>query len=95
MQDTPPDEQPYWLRRPQKRTFPSTPEERDFYGELIARLVAVRKEAGISQAALDDRIGISEGCTAKWESRARIPGAFFLMCWCKALDVQLTLDERN
>lgn len=88
-------EQSELVRRPQKRTFPSTTEERDFYGDLIAELVAARRIAGLSQAALDDRIGISEGCTAKWESRARIPGAFFLMCWCKALGVQLLIGQRQ
>lgn len=68
-------------------------EEQSYYGNLIARLVALRKQRGLSQAALDDLLGVSEGMTAKWESRARLPGAFFLMCWCKALGVQLTLME--
>jgi len=88
-------EQTEVMRRPQKRTFPSTIEERDFYDNLIAALVTARKQRGLSQAALDDMIGISEGCTAKWESLARIPGAFFLMCWCKALGVRLAITDRS
>ena len=83
------------MRRPQKRTFLSTTEERDLYDNLIGQLVAARRRQGLSQAALDDMIGISEGCTAKWESRARIPGAFFLMCWCKALGVRLSIIDRS
>lgn len=79
------------LRRPRIKTAASSLEERDFYEALIDQLINARHAAGISQAALDHRIGISEGCTAKWESKARIPGAFFLMCWCKALNVQLEI----
>lgn len=88
-------EQTEVMQRPHKRTFPSTIEERDFYHALIGELVTARKRRGLSQAALDDVIGISEGCTAKWESLARIPGAFFLMCWCKALGVRLVITERS
>jgi ribosome-binding protein aMBF1 (putative translation factor) len=82
-------------KRPQKRTLPPTREERDFYARLIEALIETRKRRGLSQSALDDMIGISEGCTAKWESLVRIPGAFYLMCWCKALGVEIVIRERR
>lgn len=75
------------------RSFAASNQERDFYDPLISRLADARRERGMSQAALDHRLGVSEGLTAKWESKARLPGAFFLMCWCQALGLELTLKE--
>lgn len=67
-------------------------EERSHYSDLIDQLVAHRKRSGMSQAAMDHRLGVSEGMVAKWETATRLPGAFFLMCWCKALGVRLTVE---
>lgn len=83
------------IRRPHLKSYTLTPEERRYYDDLIAALVHARKTRGVSQAALDEIIGVSEGLTAKWESRARFPGAFYLMCWCKALGVTLCLSKEN
>jgi transcriptional regulator with XRE-family HTH domain len=70
-------------------------EERNYYQRLIEQLVRLRKAKGLSQEALDDRLGVSDGMVAKWETAARLPGAFFLMCWCKALGVQLSVYEEQ
>lgn len=70
-------------------------EERAHYAELIQQLVARRKQAGLSQAAMDHKLGVSEGMVAKWETAARLPGAFFLMCWCKALGVRITIEPEQ
>lgn len=43
----------------------------------------------MTQLELDDRLGVTDGQVAKWESFARLPGAFMLACWCHALDVIL------
>lgn len=75
----------------QSRTLSS--EERSHYAALLEQLRAARRATGMSQAALDDRLGVSEGLVAKWEIGARLPGAFFLMCWCKALGVRLTIEK--
>lgn len=79
----------------QKRihTLKASPSELVFYGELIERLVSRRKELNLSQADLDQMIGVSESMVAKWESKARLPGAFFFMCWAKALGVRLIVEE--
>lgn len=73
----------------QMRTVSS--EEHLFYDALIADLKHARSRLGLSQSDLEYRLGVSEGLVAKWESKARLPGAFFLMCWCMALNVRLTI----
>lgn len=74
-------------------TRPSTHEERRYYARLVAQLVDRRKSLGLSQAELNDRIGVSDAMVAKWESMARMPGAFYLMCWAQALGVSLYAEE--
>lgn len=68
-------------------------EEREHYSTLLKQLIEVRKATGMSQAAMDERIGVSEGMVAKWEAAHRLPGAFFFMCWCDALGVRLTITK--
>lgn len=70
-------------------------EERNYYRKLIEDLARLRKARGLSQEALGDRLGVSDGMVAKWETAARLPGAFFLMCWCKALGVTLSVDHEE
>lgn len=81
--------------RPAQRSNPLSETERRFYAHLIEELKRRRQELGLSQAAMDDRLGVSEGCVAKWESYARLPGAFFLMCWVEALDGKLTIAKKE
>lgn len=95
MADAPCDTLEPLVRRPHLKSYALTPEERRYYDGLIDDLVAARKRSGLSQSALDDLIGVSEGLTAKWESRARFPGAFYLMCWCKALGLTLCITRTN
>jgi DNA-binding transcriptional regulator YiaG len=70
-------------------------QEAEFYNELIAQFVAQRKKLNLSQADLDQMIGVSESMVAKWESKARLPGAFVLMCWAKALGLKLYAKEEE
>ena len=74
-------------------TRPVTPEEHIFYRELVSQLVERRHELKMSQSELNDRLGMSEAMVAKWESMARFPGAFFLMCWAKALGVRFIVQK--
>lgn len=76
-------------------TRPVTPEEHTFYRTLIGQLVERRRKMGMSQSELNDRLGMSEAMVAKWESMARFPGAFFLMCWAKALGVKFIVEEED
>ena len=70
-------------------------QEADFYNELIGQLVERRKKLRLSQADLDQMIGVSDSMVAKWESKARLPGAFVLMCWAKALGLKLYAKEEE
>ena len=70
-------------------------QEAEFYGELISQLVERRKKLRLSQADLDQMIGVSESMVAKWESKARLPGAFVLMCWAKSLGLKLYAKEEE
>ncbi len=70
-------------------------EESRYYGELIAKLVSLRKARGLSQSDMDHRLGVSEGMVAKWETGARLPGAFFLMCWGQALNAKITIEGKH
>lgn len=83
------DERPRERPLPQCKTLSA--EEREHYHTLITELIVRRKSLGLSQAVLDEHIGVSEGMVAKWEAGHRLPGAFFLMCWCKSLGARLTL----
>ena len=78
------------IRRPLKpHTAMPTPMEEQFYKHLIGTLIATRKRMGMSQEQLCERIGVSDGLVNKWESGARLPSSFYLMCWCIALDLTL------
>lgn len=79
--------------RPRQHSHPPSQAEQEHYADLIAGLRLARQARGYSQANLEHRIGVSEGLVAKWETQARLPGAFLLMCWCCALGVRLTLEK--
>ncbi len=74
-------------------TRPVSPEEQNFYRDLVEQLVARRQHLGLSQFELNDRLGMSEAMVAKWEAMHRFPGAFFLMCWAKALGVKFVVEK--
>lgn len=65
--------------------------ERAFYGSLINQLATARRQRSLSQSDLDALLGVSDGMVGKWESFARMPSAFMLMCWLSALNVQLLI----
>lgn len=78
------------IRRPLKpHTAIPTPMEQQFYKDLIGVLITTRKAIGMSQEQLCERIGVSDGLVNKWESGARLPSSFYLMCWCIALGLRL------
>lgn len=77
-------------QRYQPHSRPVSSIERCFYGELVAELARRRVAIGLTQEQLDQQLGVSEGQIAKWESFARLPGAFMFVCWSNALGVTLT-----
>jgi ribosome-binding protein aMBF1 (putative translation factor) len=72
-----------------------TDEERRFYASFIEQLRVRRRALGISQEELDRRLGVSDHQVAKWESFARLPGAFMMMCWANALGVVITIQRES
>jgi len=69
--------------------------EQVFYKEIIAKLVVRRKHLGISQEELCSTLGVSEGLVNKWESGVKLPGCFWLMCWCISLGLKLTIEPKD
>lgn len=61
------------------------------FDDAIAQLIQARKALGLSQTALEARIGCSEGLVAKWESRRRSPSLPSLVDWARALGHEVTV----
>jgi transcriptional regulator with XRE-family HTH domain len=60
---------------------------------IVKRLRAVRKGKRITQRQLAKMIGVSEEAVCQWETGAREPRLFILLCWTQALGVELILKE--
>lgn len=69
-------------------TLPSRA-EMQFFEHLITSLASRRRELGLSQESLSQKLGASEGMVAKWETGHKMPSSFWLMCWCQALEVEV------
>jgi DNA-binding transcriptional regulator YiaG len=93
MTNAQPTERAADLRHVRSRAL--TPVEAQFYGPLVVQLVARRHALGLSQMALEHRLGVSEGQIAKWERGARLPSSFFLCAWARCLGVELTVTARQ
>lgn len=69
--------------------------ENVFYKDLITELIRERERQGLSQEELCNDIGVSSGLVSKWESGVRLPSSFYIMCWCAALGMKLTLEKAD
>ena len=58
---------------------------------LVTALAKRRAELGLTQLALDDKIGLTQGHVAKWEARQRRPTGFMLSCWVSALECDIMI----
>ncbi len=56
--------------------------------QLIGELCTARRRRGTSQAALADRIGVSQQVLSSWEARKVRPNRHNLARWARALDRQ-------
>ena len=63
-----------------------------FAEDLIEQFRTARKNSGLTQEQVDDRLGIADGLTAKWENSFRKPTLFHAVCWAEALDQKLILS---
>jgi transcriptional regulator with XRE-family HTH domain len=66
-----------------------------FNEKLIQQFKALRIKKGISQQALNDRVGVADNVIAKWENGHRNPTGFNLHCWAEALGARLILEDTN
>lgn len=82
----------FTLRKtPRLTSTQPTKAEMEFFAKLIITLTERRHAARISQEALSQRMGVSEGMVAKWETGHKMPSSFWLMCWCQALNVEISI----
>jgi DNA-binding transcriptional regulator YiaG len=63
--------------------------ETEFYTSLVKQLRARREYLRLTQTDVAHLVGVSDYMVAKWENLMKMPTAFGLMCWCKALGVQV------
>lgn len=66
-----------------------SPAEKQAYEDLMRRLIRRRESLRVTQRELDHELGVGDGQVAKWESFARLPSMFMMVCWCQALRVTL------
>ena len=53
------------------------------YSGIIVPLIDARVQRRWSQRELDERAGFADGQVAKWESYAKRPSPFHLLCWAQ------------
>lgn len=75
----------------EKSRCTDTPEGRAVFDPLIDQLVKARRARGLRQEDLDRMIGCADRLVSKWECNLRRPSAYFLLLWCQALDVKITI----
>ncbi|NQU56675.1 MAG: helix-turn-helix transcriptional regulator [Rhodospirillales bacterium] len=63
----------------------------DLYADLIDDFVRRRRKLGLSQEAVNDRIGCADGLVGKWECGIRTPTPRSFAEWSRALGVRLEL----
>jgi transcriptional regulator with XRE-family HTH domain len=59
------------------------------YEALIRALVERRKALGLTQQALDDKIGCAGGLVGKWECLNRTASLVSLVMWAEALGAEI------
>lgn len=68
---------------------PASTLERQAFEDIIRRLRTRRESLRVTQSHLEAELGVADGLVAKWETFARLPSAFMLVCWCNSLNVTL------
>lgn len=63
----------------------------DYLQALITELIRLRKIQGLSQEAVNYKLGVADRLVGKWECGIRNPTLFNLHCWAKALGAKLTI----
>ena len=55
--------------------------------ELNERIIQARKQAGLTQEQLGERLGVSRQAVSKWESGQANPDVAYVMAMCRLFDV--------
>ena len=66
-----------------------------FFTKIIPQFVEARNRKGITQANLDDILGVAIGLVSKWEVGLRKPSGYLFCCWADALDCDIVLELRK
>jgi len=66
-----------------------------FFTKIIPQFVEARNRKGITQANLDDILGVAKGLVSKWEVGIRKPSGYLFCCWADALDCDIILELRK
>jgi|TARA_R100001082_G_scaffold111026_1_gene92955 transcriptional regulator with XRE-family HTH domain len=70
-------------------------QENRFCEKLISQFRKRRYKLGLSQPQIDQKTGIADGLTAKWEIGYRKPTLFNAFAWAESLDCDLVLKPRK
>ncbi|MGB5943298.1 MAG: helix-turn-helix transcriptional regulator [Leeuwenhoekiella sp.] len=67
----------------------------DFLSEIVKPMVTRRKQLGLTQEDLDNKLGVADRLVSKWECGLRTPTSFHLYCWADALGGVICFVPRN
>ena len=70
-------------------------QENRFCERLISQFRRRRYKLGLSQPDIDEKAGVADGLTAKWEISYRKPTLFNAFAWAESLDCDLILKPRK
>lgn len=76
-------------------TLMPLPPETRFSEAIINQFIDQRKKLGITQEKLDQKIGVTAGQIAKWETGIRKPTLFNAFMWAEALEAKLGLFDEE
>ena len=79
------------MNKSEETKRPSIPNN---YEHLVRILVEARRDRGLSQENLSDKIGCTPTLVGKWEAYQRMPSGFMLMCWLEALEYDIEAVKR-
>lgn len=61
-------------------------ERKDFLADVVKPMIKRRKDLGLTQEDIDNKLGVADRLVSKWECGLRTPTSFHLYCWADALN---------
>jgi ribosome-binding protein aMBF1 (putative translation factor) len=68
---------------------------KDFFSDVVAKLVHERRLLGMTQDTLNGRLGLADNYVNKWECGMKSPTGFNLYCWADALNCEIVIKSRG